>query len=252
MDHYPENSLTSYSVQFTDDIIFSPGQWEVGLIEMQFEKSWYNLQKGRIKLSENSLLPKNFTFDYANANELCRAINRDLKTAYDNETPNVEFDVSSITGKVLITFKTHGLKLDIDKALADMLGYVRICRGGRDLLREYSLYDFKREALLTINADLFPNMFPVKSIYVYSDIVENTRVGDVEAPLLRIIPVNNKKHWTTQYVEYQNIQYIPVSKKRIRHISIYLRSDTGEIIPFTTGRTIVTLDFRRVKLMTLV
>ena len=38
MEHFPNNSLTSYTVQFSEEIILPPGQWEVGLLEMQFEK----------------------------------------------------------------------------------------------------------------------------------------------------------------------------------------------------------------------
>ena len=255
MEHFPNNSLTSYTVQFSEEIILPPGQWEVGLLEMQFEKSWYNLQDGKIMIIETGTPPKFVTIDfkvgyYPSPIDICNALNQQLKVYYGNEPMKVEFGVDDISGRVTITFRSYGINVAIDEDLGEMLG---IAKGReRTIFRNFVNYDDKRPEVYTTKVSQFPNMNPVKSIYVYSDIVQNSRVGEIEAPLLRIVPVNNSKHWTTQYVEYQKIQYVPVSKNRFRQISIYLRSDTGDIVPFTTGRTIVTLGFRRVKPMVLV
>ena len=81
---------------------------------------------------------------------------------------------------------------------------------------------------------------------VYCNIIQGSVVGDIEAPLLRTVAVDTN-HWENQCTTYQKLQYLPISKTKPNSISIYLRTDTGESVPFTAGRTVVTLEFRRVK-----
>lgn len=83
----------------------------------------------------------------------------------------------------------------------------------------------------------------IYNFMVYTDIISSTTVGDKETPLLRVVPVK-EGHWKTQHVNFDNIQYIPVSMSIISNISIYIYTDFGKPVPFTDGRTIVTLDFR--------
>jgi len=71
------------------------------------------------------------------------------------------------------------------------------------------------------------------------------KIGDVEAPLLRSVPVTGKQ-WTSQCSTFSKIQYISVSQKHVRTINIYIYTDYGQLVPFTDGRTVVTLEFRKV------
>ena len=41
--YFPNNTLTEYTVKLPYSIDLSKGRWEVGLEEIMFYKSWYNV-----------------------------------------------------------------------------------------------------------------------------------------------------------------------------------------------------------------
>ena len=85
--------------------------------------------------------------------------------------------------------------------------------------------------------------YKANAIYVYSDVIESTPVGDRKVPLLRTITLSGKKK-TTQTVSFQHLVYQPVCCSSFRQISIYLRDSTGKPIPFERGHVAVLLAFR--------
>ena len=47
--------------------------------------------------------------------------------------------------------------------------------------------------------------------------------------------------------EIQNKLYVPLSVSRLQHCEFGIYDDTGELIKFGGGRTVLTLHFRQVK-----
>ena len=88
-------------------------------------------------------------------------------------------------------------------------------------------------------------MFRAQTVYVYSDIVKHSIVGDRRAPLLRVVNVNPLLG-DTQTLNFQPPIYQPVSKTSFRQITLYLRDSTGQPIPFEPGAVTVVLAFRPV------
>ena len=83
-------------------------------------------------------------------------------------------------------------------------------------------------------------------LYIYCDIAQAQYVGDALVPLLRIVPVEG--------VDGQRInksflrpQYIPVDRKVFETIEVNIRRDTGESVPFESGKVLLTLHFRERK-----
>jgi hypothetical protein len=89
-------------------------------------------------------------------------------------------------------------------------------------------------------------MTPIFNLWVYTDIISSCIVGNIEAPLLRVVPVQGE-HWNYQCTTFDKIEYLPVSKSSVSSISVYIYTDYGEPVPFNEGKTVVTLSFRRVK-----
>src|ERR1700733_11604337 len=54
MHYYPDNTVTHYTTRLANDISLS-GDWEVGLVEIQYQHSWINLTEyeGRISYSRS-------------------------------------------------------------------------------------------------------------------------------------------------------------------------------------------------------
>ena len=85
----------------------------------------------------------------------------------------------------------------------------------------------------------------INSIYVYTDIVESSLVGDVRAPLLLVCPFKTDKDNPTIYQEFLNPSYVPIHRNTIQKIEVTLRDGTGEEVPFLYGKTVISLHFRK-------
>ena len=47
MDVFPNNTLSNFKVNLSQPINIDPHKWEVGLAEIQFPVSWYNVRDGK-------------------------------------------------------------------------------------------------------------------------------------------------------------------------------------------------------------
>lgn len=81
------------------------------------------------------------------------------------------------------------------------------------------------------------------NIFIYSDIVAARSVGDVSAPLLRIVQKNLEREET--FFIFEKPHYLPLSRNEFRTVEILLTSDKGTPVSFYHGITVVTLHFRR-------
>ena len=90
-------------------------------------------------------------------------------------------------------------------------------------------------------------------IFVYIDIIEHQNVGDVRAPVIKIIESerrlrNGSINTVTliHHKSYKNFDYKPLLSNNIQNIQVELRNETGKLIPFTgTGKVIVSLKFQK-------
>jgi hypothetical protein len=83
----------------------------------------------------------------------------------------------------------------------------------------------------------------IQSLFVYCDVLEHVPVGDVKAPLLRIVGVSGKEGDVVRRI-FDKPLYVPVQKKNFESIEIDIRTDAGEVVPFEYGKSSVTLHFR--------
>ena len=81
-------------------------------------------------------------------------------------------------------------------------------------------------------------------LYIYSDVANYTFIGDVTAPILRVVPFQRTKDNVHFHQEFVNLHYVPVAKSFIDQVNVSIKGDTGEDIPFVTGKTLVKLHFR--------
>ena len=88
-------------------------------------------------------------------------------------------------------------------------------------------------------------------IFVYVDIIEHQNVGDMRAPVIKIIESerrlrNGSINTVTpiHHKSYTNLDYKPILANNIQNIQVELRNETGKQIPFTgTGKVIASLKF---------
>ena len=78
--------------------------------------------------------------------------------------------------------------------------------------------------------------------YNYTDIAQNQLVGDVKAPLLRVVFVKEEK---LTYVHYDRVHFLPTNRGNVSAIEVNIRIETGDLLSFQSRTSIVTLLFRR-------
>ena len=85
---------------------------------------------------------------------------------------------------------------------------------------------------------------PFNTIYVYSDVVASSIVGNAHVNVLRAIHPRGREGYVHHF-EPQRINYLPIRKKVFNTITIQLADDQGKPINFTSGVVVVELHFSR-------
>ena len=126
-----------------------------------------------------------------------------------------------------------GTSLSFDPHLATILG-----------IRDITVYNKTNDVKTVAGTGAADLSGGIHSLYVYTDVVENLPVGDTQAPLLRIVDATGNTGENVHRI-FNPARYVAVNKRRFDSIEIDIRSDTGESIPFESGRLSTTLHFRR-------
>jgi len=250
MHYYPNNTVTRYTTRLENAISLS-GDWEVGLVEIQYQHTWFNLERGegrvtytqavevRGKLThlQNSLrLTPGY---YDSTTDLIQMINDHIRdTANNFELASfTKFQYNAITKRV--TADIHkGTSVHFSPTLGSMLGLG--VRQNPIINTDETSLQWSANNACDINRGF-------SSIYVYCNVLEHIPVGDTKAPLLRIVHLSGKSG-DNVHVTYEKPLYVPLQQKSFDSIEIDLRSDFGNSIPFQYGKAIVTLHFRRCKI----
>ena len=242
VEYYPENTLTSFTTRLPNSIHLE-GDWDVGLVEIQYPHNWYNIPEDlpkrtfSVRIRENRSNEINSSFSiakgyYPTMTHVVNTIAKKINDCTNKTTQNqITMEYDEITGKVSGLFE-YDLQVRISDHMQRMLG-----------LNNSSLMMTRgREWQAPYGADLDP----MDSLYVYCDVLEPRVVGDTLAPLLRIVPVAGK-HGDLITRIYENVHYIRVQKKNFQTIEINIRDRTGKKVSFEPGTLNVTLHFRRRK-----
>ena len=246
MQLYPDNRISSFKVNLSNPLEFNSSKWEVALSEVQFLHSWYNVRK-----SKNIIIK---TIDHPTPDETSITLPKDFK-------PNNGF------GRIVSNFEIPVGYYEHTKDLINMINdiqKVRPVKFTQGNLDKKVRMEIPKGVTLDLKAQdigrclgFEPKNYPeghyisqyqpsklYNSIYIYTDIIENQNVGDYKVPLLRIIPVTSK-YGEVCCVKYDKPHFFPLSRNRIQTIEMDLRDESGELISFEGGRSIITLVFRR-------
>lgn len=126
---------------------------------------------------------------------------------------------------------SSGFEIELTKGLADMLGYKKTRFGSGRYIGDYA---FELDG-------------GISEIFVYTDIVQSSHVGDSFSPILRVVPCGMDKTSDHIVERYETPIYFNLKSNFIQEINIDLRNTAGSNIIFTGGKTFVMLSFRRRK-----
>ena len=211
------------------------GTWEIGLAEIQYRHSWYNVKNKKAWLKVHFykeselqkhlvLLPDGY---YSSAKRIIKAIDgKKHRTELKNK---FHMFFSEINHKIDMKVKKD-CQVIISLLLQSMLGLRQAIFPAGEYVSDW-VADVKKG---------------LNSLYVYCPLVEPRMVRDAQVPLLRIVPVEGRDGEMITRV-FDPIQYCPLLQRRIQTVEIDIRDDTGSIVPFERGRVVVTLQCRKRK-----
>ena len=223
--------------------------WEVALVEVNYPYSFYNILPPINKLQ----------FGRSNSDATVQVVSRYLEVGFyrslnkliaviNSKKPN---SMRGYFKKELVTYTINSLKetndgttlylgkdefVTLHPTLARMLGFpmdhlTNVGTDAKDRLK------IKSSLLPSLGTELF-------NLYIYSNIVKETLVGDTLVPLLRTIPVMGENG---DYISktFETPHYLPLARDFFQNIEIKITDDIGQNVQFKFGKTIIKLHFRR-------
>ena len=67
-------------------------------------------------------------------------------------------------------------------------------------------------------------------MFVYSDVADYTYVGNITAPILRIVSYKQSKSSTQSHQEFVNLHYVPLAKSYIDQVHIDIKDEIGRSV----------------------
>lgn len=280
MDIYPSNTQCCFKVKLPQKIKLEKEKWEVALVEMIMPSQFENVSKEdgyfdlvtddafiitkALDLKRKNFTPKNFTTHLSTeSNDTAPTTYRFRFQIPAGSYRSLEHLIDTMNDMLQEGFR------DIFKKREEKLAIGIAHRSNRpkmvfsDSIRNVELqFSPKLNFMLGGKNENVPihsrslNPFPyntninigVNQVFVYSDIVEYSIVGHIQAPILRVLPFSSTHLGMTDlhyHREFQNLHYIPVAKSDFDTIEINIRGDTGEPIHFIVGKAMVKLHFKK-------
>lgn len=227
------------------------GQWEVGLCEIQYPTSWHNIRAGYntfiVREMRPTLIPRRRTKafqqmyrippGYYSVQELIFKM-KDMCIGNKLNELGIDFTYDSSTRRVTITTKKN--------KQGENYGSVKLRGDVANLLGFDTNTTIRSNTIVTSPHAALPSA-GFHTMYVYSDIVEQQMVGDEQAPLLRVLPIEDQRSAETFVSKtFSKIYYVPVEKKRITEIELVTMDDSGRQVGFDYGKVVIVLHFRRI------
>ena len=166
--------------------------------------------------------------------EIQKSINFRYGLTLKNSNATITISYGENSARVKLDVQDHTkVKIIFPKAIAEILG---VDRNYFDKPVANEKYIFRYGVDLNTK---------IHQLYIYSDLASYTFIDDVTATILRVLPFESKRENNHLHQEFVNVHYVPVAKSFIDQVHISIKGDTGENVPFISGKTLVKLHFRQ-------
>ena len=273
MEIFDQNTLASFRNFFNDEIQLS-GDWRVALSEIIFPTKIQHVVNGdliayslkgyeesqRISSDANVISRpysgEKFSFMTGNFETVAQLLFTIKRTV---GLPNFSFHEIKSTGKYEILFgKNEGITFPSEE-IPSIVGFTGI-PDKHGVHIGYKMNTATSNKLMKSDeTKAFYGEFPADLcagkhlIFIYTNIIEYQYVGDAKAPLLPVIDSKQRlkngsvcELESTHRTVFSNLDYKKLLSNTIQSISIELRTEKGQLVPFSgTGKVILTLQFKK-------
>ena len=234
MQYFPDNKTLNFVTKLSRTLQLD-GEWEVGLAEIVYPHTWYNIHKGKnsveISTPDNLLLVFK-TVEYIIQPGYYEKV-QDVIDKYKAGLTNLsDVVVSYDESSKRVTVKCgRRVIVKLRGNIARMFGFLNDTTIRASDEKGFTL------ALPEIGNQYF---------YIYMDIIKSQYHGDVVVPVLRTVTVKGE-HGNYVSKNFERPHYVPLNKKIFDTISINIRDEAGDLVAFEHGKVIITLHFRHSK-----
>lgn len=239
MGIFPDNNPTKFSIKLPQTIELN-SQYEVGLAEIQFPNSYFNVLEDDVwihyylsETTENDIrkhYPPVLVTLPAGLYESIEDFVNEMNTALMAKDGVIKIVYNKASKRAGVRLYTKDIEVSFSDTLKDILMLPSShMRGNQPEMEGTDMADVNRD---------------MKNIYVYADIATARCVGDTMVPLLRSVPILDRTS-TSVFRIYDKPHYVPLSRFSFDTVEIHLTNDKGKRVPFTTGTSVVTLHFRQ-------
>lgn len=270
-----ENTASDFRVKLQQRIRLD-GDWEVGLAEIIYPNTWMNLssinEQNIIKLFHvptrtkvsMAIKPGRYLSIYdlvsiinsavlaksneMKENETLRYVAKEVETIlvevpHQELKTGIKFEYDRETRRVSVHLDPEIVKhVDMSEQMQYMLGLTK------EQMKAISNVEKAKEVRAMSKVPDLRAGF--ECLYVYCDLCTSQPVGDVLAPLLRIVNVQGVYSEVVARI-YDTPHYVPVLHKDISSITINIKNDLNQFVDFEYGKVVVKLHFRRCSPMSL-
>ena len=257
---FPRNRTSKYVTPLPHTLELE-GDWVVGLAELNYCHSWYNINDGGNHIRYKYIITNSLDqTKKISAKKTCS-----IEPAYySNEISLINILNSTRPSELRGLFKFSEFhkkfqivlgpseSIGLTKELATLLGFRRTkfecnsrsedsselqCDGAERYEKESTYLLYTADYV----SDLDANMH---SMFIYTDIIRETLVGNIYAPLLRNVCIVPKRY---NYVQqsYDRIHYEKLISNRINNIEIKICDSLGQLMKFNFGDIIIKIHFKR-------
>ena len=259
--YYGQQEPCKFRTKLAKAIALRPEEWEVGLAELSYPRSWACLPGAKytvyvphhggpdVPREDRHFELANTRYDTASA--LVAALDAQVKASLRDVTgrkdPAFTLDARTRRTRVRLT-RANMVRLSAE--LASPLGFgsekkVFLCRGGTaaletDKARVFVSTDSTIKSPFAAKPDRL-----VTELYLYADVVQRQRVGDSLVPLLRTVADTGEEGREVVSIDFRHIHYVALETGSFESIDIAVSDSLGRPIRFQFGEVIVKLHFRR-------
>lgn len=210
-----------------------------------FERSVYELRESLDLTNAYIRFAKVPRGNYPDPKMLCKLIQDAINNSHDPKF-NLTLAYDEITRRASLSTPIRHLYLvtEYHHSFLNYLGvytYDNLLELGLPTKLEY-LFLSPAKSPLQSRSDVSLKKFT--GIYVYTDIIEHSIVGDAFAPCLTYVPIDSKYGELGHYWQNPPI-YHRVNRTLVSSIELSLRTHEGELLPMVDGEVMVQLHFRR-------
>ena len=265
---HQENTISHYKTDFKIPFVLS-NNYQCGLVEIIYPSSVRNiptdiniyLRYNYKKVNQNVAISK-FTIksgNYVTVDELFFEIETNMRSItsefieeyFKKLHPEAEYTITL----PIIELKKNFIKLENGKViikdkLINKIGEVELYWTFDDTLHYilgYQESDLKKpEGTAKYPVDIYGSNH---ALYVYTNIIKESFVGNQKSQILRIIPLEkniNNDQVIMKSKSFNPILFFPLRMHSFDMIEIEIRDATGRYIVFESGRVIVTLMFKKI------